>query len=104
MFVDRQQELTFLNGLLTRKRPGPAQMVLMYGRRRVGKSELLLHWAEQSGLDYVYWEAVKENANQQRAHFYGKLLMCQPPLLLCIDPGLTSGRQRLRNFARSGRF
>jgi AAA+ ATPase superfamily predicted ATPase len=62
MFVDRQQELTFLNGLLTRKRPGPAQMVLMYGRRRVGKSELLLHWAEQSGLDYVYWEAVKENA------------------------------------------
>ena len=46
----------------------------MYGWRRVGKSELLLRWAEQNGLDYVYWEAVKENANQQRAHFYRKLL------------------------------
>lgn len=74
MFVDRQKELTFLNSLLTRKHPGPAQMILMYGRRRVGKSELLLHWAEQSGLEYTYWEAVKENANQQRAHFFGKLL------------------------------
>jgi AAA+ ATPase superfamily predicted ATPase len=74
MFVDRDKELTFLNSLLTRKYPGPAQMILMYGRRRVGKSELLLRWAEQSGVDYVYWEAVKENANQQRAHFYGKLL------------------------------
>lgn len=39
MFVDRRQELEFLNSLLTRNRPGPAQLVLMYGRRRVGKSE-----------------------------------------------------------------
>jgi AAA+ ATPase superfamily predicted ATPase len=51
MFVDRQKELAFLNSLLTRKHPGPTQMILMYGRRRVGKSELLLRWAEQSGVD-----------------------------------------------------
>jgi len=67
MFVDRHKELTFLNSLLTSKHPGPAQMILMYSRRRVGRSELLLRWAEQSGVDNVYWEAVKENANQQRA-------------------------------------
>lgn len=78
MFVDRRQELEFLNSLLTRKRPGPAQLVLMYGRRRVGKSELLLQWAEHSaerfGLSYTYWEAVKENATQQRSRLLAKIM------------------------------
>ena len=74
MFVDRQQELDFLNSLITRSRPGPAQLVLMYGRRRVGKSELLMQWAAQSGLPFTYWEAVKETATQQRARLFAKLL------------------------------
>ena len=55
MFVDRHNELAFLNSLLTRERPGPAQLVLLYGRRRVGKTELLLHWAKNSGVDFTYW-------------------------------------------------
>jgi AAA+ ATPase superfamily predicted ATPase len=66
MFVDREQELAFLNQLLTRKRPGPAQLVLLYGRRRVGKTALLKHWAEQSGLPHTYWVAAKEPAPLQR--------------------------------------
>ena len=33
VFVDRQKELAFLNSMLTRKHPGPAQLILMYGRR-----------------------------------------------------------------------
>ena len=74
MFVDRRQELDFLNSLLTRKHPGPAQLALMFGRRRVGKSELLLKWAAQSGLNYVYWEAVKENATQQRRRLLAKIM------------------------------
>ncbi len=74
MFVDRRQEIDFLNSLLTRKRPGPAQLTLMFGRRRVGKSELLLQWAGQSGLPFTYWEAVKETATQQRTRLFGKLL------------------------------
>ena len=74
MFVDRRQELAFLNSLLTRKHPGPAQLALMFGRRRVGKSELLLRWAAQSGLPNIYWEAVKETATQQRTRLFGKLL------------------------------
>ena len=74
MFVDRQPELAFLNSLLTRKRPGPAQLVLMFGRRRVGKSELLLQWAQQSGVSYTYWEAVKETATQQRSRLLAKIM------------------------------
>ncbi|MGC4098994.1 MAG: ATP-binding protein [Nitrospira sp.] len=74
MFVDRREELEFLNNLLTRKRPGPAQLALMFGRRRVGKSELLIQWATQSGLPYTYWEAVKESPTQQRSRLMSKLL------------------------------
>ena len=74
MFVDRKNELAFLNEILTRSHPGPAQLVLLYGRRRVGKSELLLHWAERSGVKFVYWEAAKESATMQRAHLFARLL------------------------------
>lgn len=78
MFVDRQEELNFLNHILTRNRPGPAQLALLFGRRRVGKSELLLQWAAQSGLPYTYWEAVKESATQQRTRLMAKLLNVPP--------------------------
>lgn len=74
MFVDRRQELDFLNSILTRSLAGSAQLMLMYGRRRVGKSELLMQWAAQSGLPFTYWEAVKETATQQRARLFARLL------------------------------
>lgn len=79
MFVDRRQELEFLNSLLTRRHPGPAQLALMFGRRRVGKSELLLQWAARSGLSYTYWEAVKENATQQRSRLLAKIMNVPVP-------------------------
>ena len=78
MFVDREQELAFLNDLLIRRHPGPAQLVLLYGRRRIGKSELLLHWAQQSGFKYAYWEAIKESATMQRTHLFARLLGIDP--------------------------
>ena len=74
MFVDRHEELTFLNQLLTRKRPGPAQLALLYGRRRVGKTALLKHWATQSGLPFTYWSADKESASLQRRSFMSTML------------------------------
>ena len=74
MFVDRRQELAFLNSLLNRKHPGPAQLVLLYGRRRVGKTELLLHWARNSGVDFTYWAAVRESPTMQRNRLFARLL------------------------------
>lgn len=74
MFVDRHEELAFLNRLLTRKQPGPAQMLLLYGRRRVGKTELLKHWCQQSGVEYTYWAADKEPAALQRRSFMATML------------------------------
>ena len=74
MFIDRHEELAFLNHLLTRKQPGPAQLLLLYGRRRVGKTELLKHWAVQSGLPFTYWAADKEPAALQRRSFMAAML------------------------------
>ncbi len=74
MFVDRREELAFLNRLLTRQQPGPAQMALLYGRRRVGKTELLKHWAQGSGLPFTYWSADKEPAALQRRSFLATML------------------------------
>lgn len=70
MFVDRQAELAFLN---QRAAQSKAQLILLYGRRRVGKTRLLLHWAQQSELSYTYWSAEKEPADLQRRKLYGQL-------------------------------
>jgi uncharacterized protein len=73
MFIDREQELAFLNRITTRQRPGPAQLILVYGRRRVGKTELLLHWSRQLGLPTTYWTAEKEPAALQRRKLFAAL-------------------------------
>ena len=74
MFVNRQAELAFLNSILERKRPTAAQFILLYGRRRVGKTVLLRHWAEQSGTPHTYWAAEKEPAALQRRKLYARIL------------------------------
>ena len=73
MFVDRQKELAFFNDILTRQRPGPAQLILLYGRRRVGKTALLLHWVAQNDVPTTYWAAEKEPAALQRRKLYARI-------------------------------
>ena len=62
-FVDREAELDSLNRVAAR--PG-SQFIIVYGRRRVGKTTLLLHWAQHSGLPYVYWVASRNTATNLR--------------------------------------
>ena len=71
MFVDRQSELIFLNQLLARQK---AHLVLLYGRRRVGKTSLLLHWAGQTQVETTYWAAEKEPGALQRRKLYAQVL------------------------------
>ena len=61
-FVDRQRELQELDTLLERE---GAKFVVVYGRRRVGKTTLLLHWVRETGLPYFYWVARREAADAQ---------------------------------------
>lgn len=52
MLVDRQRELKELNGLLDGR---SSRLVAVSGRRRLGKTTLLVHWAKTSGHPYLYW-------------------------------------------------
>ncbi len=56
-FINRDQEIAELNQIAA----GPdAQFVMVYGRRRVGKTTLLTTWAARSGLPTFYWVAKRE--------------------------------------------
>ncbi len=58
MFVDREQEIAYLQGVVAEV---GAHFVMLYGRRRVGKTTLLTHWAAQSGVPAFYWVAKRES-------------------------------------------
>lgn len=71
MFIDRSDELAMLEQLLNRQRGG--ELLLLYGRRRVGKTALLRHWAGQGHLPWTYWMAQKEPSELQRRKLYAAL-------------------------------
>lgn len=66
LFVDRQSELHELNALPASVARRGSEFVIVYGRRRVGKTTLLLHWAQQTGLSHLYWVARREPAEAGR--------------------------------------
>lgn len=73
MFVDRRAELDFLNAILKQQHPGPGQLVLLYGRRRVGKTFLLRHWVKDTDFPHTYWSAQKESAALQRRRLFNQV-------------------------------
>jgi uncharacterized protein len=64
--IDRERELDLLNqqlnGSSSRRK---SAFIMMYGRRRVGKSTLLKAWAQRSGRPFTYWAAGKALAEVQ---------------------------------------
>lgn len=76
MFVNRVAELAILQDLLVRRRGG--ELLMLYGRRRVGKTALLRHWAAQAGVPWTYWMAQKEPADLQRRRL-AAVLRGRPP-------------------------
>jgi len=64
--------------MLTRTHSGPGQFLMIYGRRRAGKTTLLRHWVEQSGLPFTYWVAEKEPALLQRRRLLAQFLRADP--------------------------
>ncbi len=65
-FVDREMELNLLDDLY--QRPG-AQFLILYGRRRIGKTCLLTHWLSQLGERHFYWVATQTSATNQLRTF-----------------------------------
>jgi hypothetical protein len=79
-FVNRVQELTFLNRAIRFDRGERGQMLLLYGRRRIGKTRLLNHWAQQSQIPYTYWVAEREPAALQRRRLFARILGTEDPM------------------------
>jgi uncharacterized protein len=67
-FLNRVHEIERLQ---RRWDSGEAQIFTLWGRRRVGKSALLLHFAE--GKRYVYFEATSGTRTDQLADFSERL-------------------------------
>jgi AAA+ ATPase superfamily predicted ATPase len=84
-FVDREMELNVLDDLYQRK---GAQFLVLYGRRRIGKTRLITHWLKrleartaQSGISgsVLYWMASQTSATNQLRAFSQTLLQFLNP-------------------------
>jgi AAA+ ATPase superfamily predicted ATPase len=82
MLVDRERELDELNALLDEP---AARLLAVSGRRRLGKTTLLIHWARTSQRPYLYWVG---------SHFPSSVLLSQFSQLVWQhgDPGRRAPR------------
>ena len=96
-FVGRQRDLRDLNEVITRK---GAHFVLVYGRRRVGKTTLLLNWARQTGRPVVYWVASRDTRAQVRSSFTQAVWTWAYPGEGRLAPRFDSWEQVFRQTAR----
>ena len=65
-FVGRVNELAILDKLWDSP---DAKLLILYGRRRIGKTRLLIHWLEQRPKRAIYWVAEPSSALHQLRSF-----------------------------------
>ncbi len=97
-FVDRGSEMRWLD---ERWASGRAELLLVYGRRRVGKTRLVREWVERRGLGgrVLYFVAEEEPEQAMLARLSEALARFTGDELLAERP-LTSWRQVLLYLAR----
>ena len=65
-FLDRQRELDLINNLWNSKN---AEFLILYGRRRVGKTALLTEWIQRTSRRSLYWVASPTSSALQLRSF-----------------------------------
>ena len=65
-FVGRAQELALLDRLWGADK---AHFLVVYGRRRVGKTRLITHWIRKTGCRALYWMADPDSADAHLRQF-----------------------------------
>ena len=70
-FVGRERELEVLNNLWDSPK---ARLLILYGRRRVGKTRLLTHWLRDHAEEGLYWVAEPASALTQLRSFSQALM------------------------------
>ncbi|MBE9507439.1 MAG: ATP-binding protein, partial [Chloroflexi bacterium] len=91
MFINREEELA---GLETHCRSGKAELFILYGRRRVGKTELLRVFCQ--GKPHIFFIATTASREAQLARFTGQVLTFQDiPAAGLIFPSWDNAFERL---------
>lgn len=65
-FVGRRRELRLLDDVYRRQ---GAQFLILYGRRRIGKTRLITQWSRGVQTPVLYWMASQTSATNQLRHF-----------------------------------
>ena len=65
-FVSREMEQALLDDLYKRD---SAQFLILYGRRRIGKTALVTQWGRDISVPYLYWMATQTSATNQLRNF-----------------------------------
>src|SRR6266852_1082518 len=94
-FVDREEEMQRLRRLVSRRE---AALAVLYGRRRIGKTRLLVEWVRASGG--VYTVADQSAPEIQRRYFREALAARLPGL---ADVEFRDWRGLLNQLAREAR-
>ena len=75
-FVGRQRELQVLD---TFYKADDARLLVLYGRRRVGKTSLLTHWLDRRNIRHaLFWTATTHGSAYQLREFSQTLLRLDP--------------------------
>ena len=100
-FIGRKRELEILNRLWAEQK---ARMLVLYGRRRVGKSRLLKQWIQESGQRVLYWQAEPDTAEAHLREFSQALFNhTSPGFQAPADFTYASWEQALAQIALLGR-
>jgi uncharacterized protein len=75
-FVGRSRELEVLDNLW---RTPKATLLILYGRRRVGKTRLLTHWLQNHNANGLYWVAEPASSLTQLRSFSQALMSFMDP-------------------------
>ena len=70
-FIGRHEELNLLDRVWESDK---ASLIILYGRRRVGKTRLLTHWMTQHEENGLYWMAPATSALDQLRSFSQTLM------------------------------
>ncbi len=81
VIIDRKEELAFLNGLYNSNR---AELIILYGRRRIGKTFLLNHFSETRNA--IYYLATKESETVQARELSNRIAKFYKDDALSINP------------------
>lgn len=97
-FVGRSRELEVLDNLWRSSR---ATLLILYGRRRVGKTRLLTHWLQQHPGQGLYWVAEPTSSlTQLRSFSQAIMAFMDPEADVPPDFSFSSWELALRQLAR----